>query len=109
LGKDQPGMGAADFRDDYAKPDPLAPYNSETASFGLLIDAGGRDKYFTWEEKVGRVAAPGRSDTSAWQSPVPGTPQAGYRNHGLGMDAAYGTVPELVRFDAPSPSPTSSR
>jgi hypothetical protein len=109
LGRDQPGMGGADFRDDYAKPDPLAPYNSETASFGLLLDAGGNDKYFTWEDKVGRVASPGRTNDTTWQSPAPGTPQAGWRNYGLGFDAANGTVPELMRFDAPSPSPTSAR
>jgi hypothetical protein len=109
LGKDQPGMGAADFRDDYAKPDPLAPYDSEVASFGLLIDVGGTDKYFTWDEKSGRVAAARRGDDSAWENPAADSPQHGFRNHGLGLDAPAGTIPEFVRFDAASPSPTSQR
>jgi hypothetical protein len=110
LGKDQPGMGAADFRDDYKKPDPLSPYNSETACFGLLIDAGGTDRYMVWDEKTKRTTAAGAwGDDRSWRNPAPGSPEHGWRNHGLGLDTDGGTVPELTRFDAPPLTPTSAR
>jgi len=109
MGAEQAGFGAADFREDYAKPDPLAPYNSETACFGIWIDAGGADRYVRWDDKNGRAVAATQADDRGWRDPAPSSPQFGYRNHGIGLDLPAGTLPELVRFDVAPPSPTTAR
>ena len=110
LAKGQAGLGAADFRDTYATPDPFAPYQSETMSFGIWIDAGGLDMYNEWDANRRQAAQSATwGNDRSWMSPAPGSKEHGFANHGIGVDVSGGTVPELFRFDPAKASPTSRR
>lgn len=97
-GKGQQGFGAATFREDYAKPNPLAPYFYYAKSAGLFIDAAGNDMY---NIKDGDAVATSDAyrNGAIWFSPAKADTTYGHNNFGVGLDADGGTIPELNIFD----------
>lgn len=97
-GTGQQGFGGATFREDYAVPNPLAPYFYYAKSAGLFIDASGNDTYNMKDGDA--VTAPDRYRNDAvWFSPAKADSVYGHNNFGIGLDANGGAVPELNLFD----------
>jgi hypothetical protein len=94
----QPGLGAADLRDEYKQVPATAPYYGESLTIGLLLDGGGRDRY---ERRAadGSVEPDSSLVDGAWRAaPAPGSAEAGFGNHGALWDTEGGRLPELSPY-----------
>ncbi|MDD4051303.1 MAG: hypothetical protein PHR28_05315 [candidate division Zixibacteria bacterium] len=96
--KGQQGFGAATFREDYAVPNPVAPYNYYSKSAGVFIDAAGNDSYKIKDGDSVIVSDKFRND-AIWFTPEKADLAYGHNNFGVGLDASDGTIPELNIFD----------
>jgi len=92
----QLGLGASDTRDYYEKAPATAPYYGESLSIGLLIDAGGHDRYERRDEEKDRFSPDSLLADTHWRTlPAPGSPGAGFGNQGAFWDTDAGSLPEL--------------
>ncbi|MEO7994102.1 MAG: hypothetical protein ABI743_06855, partial [bacterium] len=99
------GFGATDWRDDYADPGVMSPYNSYSSSVGVFLDLGGVDQYapFPVEPNAPLDVVVPMMDNSHWQNPLPGDPHYGARNFGIGVDREGGILWELQRWEPHQP------
>jgi len=98
LGIGTAGLGEASFREDYRQMHRLSPYFNYGRSFGGFIDIGGNDEYleFDKDQTIPHAMA---KDGGMWFQPGKADSTFGYRNFGVGIDAATGTVPDLYIWD----------
>ena len=100
----QLGLGASDCIDRYRQPPATAPYYGETLSVGLLLDAGGEDRYERRDPESGRFAPDSLLADGVWRClPRPGTDDWGFGNHGAFWDCGGGRLPELDPYLEASP------
>jgi hypothetical protein len=92
------GIGAATWREDYAKPSQLTPYYTYAKSFGGFFDVGGRDGYWSFTDDNKRTAHPLAKNDTQWLQPDRADSTFGANNYGIGIDTASGSVPEFFRW-----------
>ncbi|MBU0982294.1 MAG: hypothetical protein KKA42_00365 [candidate division Zixibacteria bacterium] len=93
------GMGGATWRADFAKPSKLTPYYTYAKSLGTFIDAGGNDRYISFDDST-ETAHPLATNNSLWLQPARTDSTFGANNYGVGLDVAAGTIPEFFRWDS---------
>jgi len=92
------GLGAATWREDFAKPSRLTPYYTYAKSFGGFIDIGGVDSYYSFKGDT-RTPHPLAKDNAIWLQPAKTDSTYGANNYGVGIDTDSGTVPELYKWE----------
>ncbi len=98
------GGGNAHFMKGYADNVPpfqieYGPYSHYGTNFGFLLDAGGEDRYFEWDENGQHAPAAIWKDGHTWQQPGPEHEHYGHDSFGIGMDAGSGSIPEFHVFE----------
>ncbi len=95
----QLGLGASDSRDYYGKPSATAPYYGESLSIGLLLDAGGSDRYERRDPGKDSFSPDSILADTLWRVlPAAGDAGSGEGNHGAFWDRELGKLPELEPY-----------
>jgi hypothetical protein len=94
-----PGMGEASFREAFRTPRPMTPFPTYAQSYGILIDVGGTDQYLDYVDSTSSTQTrPGCGNDTTWYRPARNSPDFGYNNYGIGVDAASGEVKEFFVY-----------
>ena len=96
------GLGAATFRESYAKPSyQYGPYSLYGNSVGILLDIGGQDRYLDRDLPADKEVPNARAaDNTMWFRPAKEDQTYGFRSHGIGFDVGSGTVPDFSNYGA---------
>jgi hypothetical protein len=93
------GMGESSFRKSFKHQRPLIPFPTYAQSYGILIDAGGEDRYLDNTDSTALdQVRPGCANNSTWYRPSRNSENFGFDNYGIGVDADSGVVDELFIY-----------
>jgi hypothetical protein len=93
------GMGEATFRDEFRTPRPTVPFTYYAEGYGILIDVGGADHYFDFDDSLKTVGArTGCSNNAIWHRPAKVAEEFGFNNYGIGLDVDSGLVREFFIY-----------
>ncbi len=74
------------------------PASQYGTNFAFLLDAGGADRYRSFDDDGAHTPHPLWADGRTWQQPPPDAEDYGNDSYGIGMDVEGGTIHEFHRF-----------